>query len=253
MLFAYILSSNRFSELLAFVQLVWVFICSARCQTSKMTDRLVEIQCSDLPALKKLYTPDGSKSYIGCMTIDNYTQVLAKNPEENKSIKFYCLNGDFSDGTFIVTVCTLLCLSIEISCKLFWFFFVLFSLKEGRRTYTDTLNASFDNLQRLVQLLDYSKGYFFVSIRDALGPAVLDALQKAKIEPVVPLVTLLYYLPKEEALKFTTEWVWSQQMTIVVQMNFEIRFGVLQARRCWSTATNWTERFRKSQCGMATQ
>lgn len=69
-----------------------------------MADRLVEIQYSDLPALKKLYTPDGSKSYIAYMTIDIYTRWLEQDPDESKYIKFFCLNGDFSDGTFIVTV-----------------------------------------------------------------------------------------------------------------------------------------------------
>lgn len=67
------------------------------------------------------------------------------------------------------------------------------------------MNESYDNLKRLVQLLDYSNGYFFTSIRDALGPAIMDALQKAKIEPVTPLITLLYYMPKDDALKFTAE------------------------------------------------
>lgn len=77
--------------------------------------------------------------------------------------------------------------------------------QERTNAHADTLNDSFDNLQRLVQLLDYTKGYFFLSIRDELGPIIIDALQKAEIEPVQPSRTLLYYMPKEDALKFTTE------------------------------------------------
>lgn len=70
-----------------------------------MTDRLVEIQYSDLPTLKKLYSSDELRCHIGYMTIDTYIRLLEKFPEESKCIKFFCLNGDFSDGTFIVTVC----------------------------------------------------------------------------------------------------------------------------------------------------
>lgn len=73
-----------------------------------MTDHLVEIQYNDLWKLKKLYTPDGSKGFsIAYMTIENYTRWIVQNPEESKNIKFFCLNGDFSDGTFVVTVSNL--------------------------------------------------------------------------------------------------------------------------------------------------
>lgn len=57
----------------------------------------------------------------------------------------------------------------------------------------------------MVQLLDYSKGYFFMAIRSELGPVVLDALREAKIEPIRGTQTLLYYMPKEDALKFTAQ------------------------------------------------
>lgn len=79
------------------------------------------------------------------------------------------------------------------------------STKERTSAYADTLNESFDNLNRLVQLIDYSKGYIFLSIRDDLGEVILDALQKAKIEPVLPETTLLYRISKEDALKFTAQ------------------------------------------------
>lgn len=76
-----------------------------------MTDRLVEIQYNDLAKLAQLYTPDNLKNFcVGYMTIENYTRWLEQNPDEKNYIKFYCLNGDFSDGTFIVTVS--ICLNI---------------------------------------------------------------------------------------------------------------------------------------------
>ena len=86
------------------------------------------------------------------------------------------------------------------------FLFFLFFLKDRSNAYADTLNESFDNLHRLVQLLDYSKGYFFLSIRNDLGPVILDALNKAKVDPVISSTTLLYYMSKEDALKFTAEY-----------------------------------------------
>lgn len=68
-----------------------------------MTDRLVEVDRKDLPKLKELYTPDGSKSYIAYTTIDNYIRWFEQNPNV-KHINIFCLNGNFDDGTFVVTV-----------------------------------------------------------------------------------------------------------------------------------------------------
>lgn len=71
--------------------------------TDTMADRLVEIDQKDWQNLKNLYKPDGSKSYIAFTAIDNYIRWFQQNPSF-KTIKFFCLNGDFSDGTFVVTV-----------------------------------------------------------------------------------------------------------------------------------------------------
>lgn len=96
----------KLSRLLAFVTSGLCLFSTPNCQASTMTDRLVEIQYNDLAKLKQLYTPDDLKNFsVGYMTIENYTRWPEQNPEEGKYIKFYCLNGDFSDGTFIVTVC----------------------------------------------------------------------------------------------------------------------------------------------------
>lgn len=68
-------------------------------------DYLVEIQKKHLPILKEIYaSKDGSKTHIAYATIDNYIRWLEKDPKASTYIKFYCLNGDFSDGTFIVIV-----------------------------------------------------------------------------------------------------------------------------------------------------
>lgn len=68
-------------------------------------DHLVEMQQEDLRILKEMHAAkDGSKTSIAFITIDIYMQWIEKDPNESKDIKFYCLNGDFSDGTFIVMV-----------------------------------------------------------------------------------------------------------------------------------------------------
>lgn len=68
-----------------------------------MSDCSVEIDRDDLIALKNLYLSDGSKSYIGYTTLDNYIRWFQQDPSV-KHIKVFCLNGDFSDGTFVITV-----------------------------------------------------------------------------------------------------------------------------------------------------
>lgn len=74
-----------------------------------VTNRLVEIQQEDVSILKNMYTSkDGSRTNIAYITIDNYMRWIEKDPNESNSIKFFCLNGDFSDGTFVVTVSIIL-------------------------------------------------------------------------------------------------------------------------------------------------
>lgn len=67
------------------------------------SDSLVQIEQKDLPILKELYAPDGIKNYIAFTTIDNYIRWFEQDPNI-KHVNFFCLNGDFSDGTFVVTV-----------------------------------------------------------------------------------------------------------------------------------------------------
>lgn len=71
---------------------------------TKMGDKLTEIDRKDLPLLKRLYDTDGTpKHYMGLMTIDNFMSQFAQDSDV-EHVKFYCLNGDFSNGTFAVVV-----------------------------------------------------------------------------------------------------------------------------------------------------
>lgn len=84
-----------------------------KCITGKMTDSLVEINPKDWIKLKELYNPDGVRNYIAYTTIDNYIRWI-DHDEQGRHIKFFCLNGDFSDGTFVVTVSSFKCISIAV-------------------------------------------------------------------------------------------------------------------------------------------
>lgn len=70
-----------------------------------MADRLVEMKIEDLAKLQELYKPARSvkDGYIGLMTIESHIRWLKQDPQL-KNVRFFCLNGDYSDGTFAVTV-----------------------------------------------------------------------------------------------------------------------------------------------------
>lgn len=71
--------------------------------------------------------------------------------------------------------------------------------------YADTLSKSSKNLTRLLELLDYSQGYHFHGIRIELRQAVRDALHRANVDIEFGSSSLLYCLPKNEALKFDVQ------------------------------------------------
>lgn len=68
-----------------------------------MKDHLVKINPENLKSLKELYEKAGSKYYITYLTIKNYLNWFVQHSEV-KNVDFYSLNGDISDGTFVVIV-----------------------------------------------------------------------------------------------------------------------------------------------------
>lgn len=71
-----------------------------------MGDKLTEIARSGLPSLKELYTPNRTfETYLTYRMIDNYIKWFAQD-SNLQEIKFFCLNGDFTKGTFVVVVST---------------------------------------------------------------------------------------------------------------------------------------------------
>lgn len=72
-----------------------------------MSNSLVEIGRKEWSTLLDLYKPDGIEYNISYTTIYNYIRWFEQNPNI-QHVKFYCLNGDFSDGTFVITVSCLI-------------------------------------------------------------------------------------------------------------------------------------------------
>lgn len=70
-------------------------------KSRNMSDCLVEISPKDLPTLKNLYKNDASNNILATLTIENYIRWFEQDPAV-EYVKFFCLNGDFSDGSFVV-------------------------------------------------------------------------------------------------------------------------------------------------------
>lgn len=72
---------------------------------AEMADRLAKIAIIDLPKLRDLYKSqaDVKTNGISVTTIQNYIDWFAQDPNL-AHVDFYCLNEDFSDGTFAVIV-----------------------------------------------------------------------------------------------------------------------------------------------------
>lgn len=94
-------------------------------ELSTMTDRLIEIDRKNLPILQAIYKSSGLKGYLGYLTVGNYIGFFEQDPNV-RHVKVYCLNNNFSDGTFVVTVSAylpilyLICIS-KCHCSIFFF------------------------------------------------------------------------------------------------------------------------------------
>lgn len=67
-----------------------------------MLEKLVIIERKNLPTLRDLYSVHDPITFLGHCTVDYYIRLAEKEP--NTNILFYCLNGDWNDGTFVAIV-----------------------------------------------------------------------------------------------------------------------------------------------------
>lgn len=69
-----------------------------------MKDCAVKINKNQLKILQQLYKrKNDTKYFIAQMAIDNFIKWFDQDPNIDNVI-FFCLNGDISDGTFVVIV-----------------------------------------------------------------------------------------------------------------------------------------------------
>lgn len=68
-----------------------------------MTDQIDEIDKQHWNELRELYSKDWPRNMVGFYTINNYIKWMEREPY-TKKLNFYCLNNDWSDGTFVVIV-----------------------------------------------------------------------------------------------------------------------------------------------------
>lgn len=83
------------------------FVQSAQKQSLKMKLKnfLLEIPVADWPVLRDMYTDNWPSNYSTYFAIDNGIKLKQMDPVEyNKEVQMYSLNGDWSDGTFILLV-----------------------------------------------------------------------------------------------------------------------------------------------------
>lgn len=90
---------------------IWWVSFDVWTQLSTMTNELIEIHRKDLLKLRHLYKSNGINGYFGYMTLNNYIQWFEQDPNI-KHVKVFSLNGQFSDGTFVLTVSVYLTLSL---------------------------------------------------------------------------------------------------------------------------------------------
>lgn len=68
-----------------------------------MTDKLVEVDRKEWIDLRDLYQQDWPKYMIGYYTLNNFISWIKQDPDI-KNVHLYSLNGDCTDGTFVVIV-----------------------------------------------------------------------------------------------------------------------------------------------------
>lgn len=68
-----------------------------------MKNQLVKIESEEWMALKSLYLPETPETILGLTTINNYIRWMQRDGFIN-NLAIYSLNGEWSDGTFVVVV-----------------------------------------------------------------------------------------------------------------------------------------------------
>lgn len=71
-----------------------------------LEDKLITCPEEYRKSLRDLYLYEWPKNAFGYYTVHNYIQLCERNKDFEKHSKIYCVNGDWTDGTFIYVVNT---------------------------------------------------------------------------------------------------------------------------------------------------
>ncbi|CAD7092443.1 unnamed protein product [Hermetia illucens] len=139
-----------------------------------MADKLVDIPIQDLTSLRDLYREDWPKYNIGYGTVDTYVRWLNKDPNI-PHIRILSLNGDWSDGTFIIT--------------------------DWISLYANTRSTDFTRLVKALSLVDWSKGYTIASIGSRLLDLIYKFVKENNVDVNYIKGTKWFRMPQDEAAK----------------------------------------------------
>lgn len=73
--------------------------------------------------------------------------------------------------------------------------------------FVNTLSESNDKLAKILNLLDWSKGFIVRSFRKKHRPAVVDTVNAKKLGREFDSEMILYYMPNEDAVKLIVKYV----------------------------------------------
>lgn len=81
---------------------------------------------------------------------------------------------------------------------------IIFVPQDRYRLFLYSLDETNKKLKRILNLLDWSKGFDVSSVCQRHLPAVLQVIEKKRLPVTNSFVLNFHYLPKEEAVKFDT-------------------------------------------------
>lgn len=147
-----------------------------------MTDALVQIEAEHWPALRDLYSSACPETYRSYNLLDFYCRWFANAPD-TIDVVFYSLNGEWSDDGIFLAV---------------W---KSPDAKKRDSVYLSCAKNDFDRMLRLLQVVDFSKGFEFESIMDNEYAAVQNAIQLKHLKSDYQISRRWYLLPRADALK----------------------------------------------------
>lgn len=175
-------------------------------------DKLVEIPQYSLIKLRNLFKANWPDHIAAYYLIDNYMTWLER-VNNIKNLKIYSLDGEWrKDGTFVIIVSNL-SKKNNTNLKYSYFhntrgrliviIFYLFSITQDRyRLFLYTLDDSLKSLKRILNILDWSKGFDVSSVCERHLPALLDIFERKKLPIHHSFMLNFHYLPKEDAKAF---------------------------------------------------